>query len=215
MRQATWTILMVLAVAGTAGAGVTLEYTYDCAPCDGMCVINVTLVADDAASVIMSFDGGFYIDDECPCQCENECYLNQVWLFDAMPTPHKDSFSPGLWDPTCDTHFNIPEACVSSRPHGDPSEDGPGCAGTYLKGSFGLWGICYTWQLDLAQLVLCPCGCECCGQTDLCQVHALFDVATTDGGLHSFDQCLVCPEPATMAVLGGGALALAARRRRR
>ena len=180
---------LALSTAGVSRADIIVEWDTDIVNVGGidMTRYTVRLVADGSGETVAGWEGDFSAD------------LYQDWdNGGTTPTPTVDVL--GGVDPDKDSHFLTPGAVIWMvfTPASEDMTTGPNVPddgwGTELEYAFALQMAAYASSLDLAQLIV-PLGAEVTmsGRASN-QVSAEFDTNKT----------LNLPEPATLALLGGG-----------
>jgi hypothetical protein len=175
-----------LLAAQLSYAGVTVEVEPGVSVGSGLTSYTVNLIADSPADEVAAFDGGF------------SGAMNQVGAFSgALPTPTLDNVNAYLTptEKSQDSHFLflIDQLVIETAPAETASS---------LTGVFGVKVPDRAESLEFAQIVL--------ADGDSVELTG----TASNGAGDAFDVSTVIPEPATMSLLGLGALAIIRRRRK-
>jgi hypothetical protein len=184
MKKIAWIAMVCLCAASVAQAGVTVEVGPGVDVGPGLTSYTVNLVADSPTDWVAGFDGGFF------------GAMNQIKYVGVVDTPtldFADDLSP--LDESRDSHFLFLNADLLSETA--PAEDT-----VSLTGVFSINPGVRAGTLSLAQIVLAD------GET----VELVGAVGTV--GEELLDVSTTIPEPATMILLGVGAMAMIKRRRK-
>jgi hypothetical protein len=184
MKKVALTMVLVFGLAASAQASLTTVVDPGVDVGGGLVSYTVHLVADTEADMLAAFDGTF------------SGTLNQVFAFGgALDTPTLDnvSYLPAE-DAAKDTHFMLEddELLVVTDPNETEST---------LNGVFSVAVASRSLDLVIAQIVLAA--------GDTAELSGLGANAAGD----KFDISATIPEPATLSLLGIGALALIRRRK--
>jgi len=181
---------LALSTAGISRADIIVETDTDIVNVAGIDMTRhtVRLVADGSGETVAGWEGDFSGD------------LYQDWdNGGATPTPTADVL--GGVDPDEDSHFLIPGSAgaviwMVFTPASEDMTTGPNVPddgwGTKLEYAFALQPAAYASSLDLAQLIV-PLGAEV----------TMSGLASNQASAE-FDTNKTLPEPATLALLGGG-----------
>ena len=185
MRRMMGIVGTCLLAAQLSYAGVTVEVEPGVPVGAGLTSYTVNLVADSATDWVAAFDGGF------------SGAMNQIKVAGVVATPTLDM--AGLLTPTeasQDSHFLFLNSQLTSVT--TPAE-----TANSLTGVFAVNVPDRAESLEFAQIVL----------ADGDSIALTGEVANGAGDL--FDISTTIPEPASMTLLGLGALAIIRRRRRK
>jgi hypothetical protein len=184
MKKVAWIAMVCLCAVSVAQAGVTVEVGPGVDVGAGLTSYTVNLVADSPTDWVAGFDGGFF------------GAMNQIQAGGFLPTPTLTS--AGFLTPTeksQDSHFLFLDTDLLSETA--PAEDT-----VSLTGVFSINPGVRAESISLAQIVLAD------GET----VELVGAVGTV--GEELLDVSTTIPEPATMILLGVGAMAMIKRRRK-
>ena len=204
MLKRTLTVMIaVLAISAVANAAVSLSIvTSVVAPKSvGYEAWDIHIVADTAAEAATATN--FSVTGPC---------IKQVQPSDGfggwIKTPCLPDYTVGAGAYKDDSHFSLvaDDMLTVTAPDSDSDHSaGAFGTGTYLTGEFGIKPAAVATDLLLARIVTCG-TCPGVLSVDI-------DVADAGGSETSLEGEIPCPEPATMALLGVGAVALIRRRR--
>ena len=174
-----------LLAAQLSYAGVTVEVEPGVSVGSGLTSYTVNLVADPGTDAVAAFDGGF------------SGAMNQVLAGGFLDVPSLED--AGFLTPTeksQDSHFLFMDADLTAI------VDLPAETSNSLTGIFGITVASRKTELPFAQIVL----------ADGDSIALIGEVANGTGDI--FDVSTTIPEPATMSLLGLGAVAIIRRRRK-
>ena len=184
------TLLAVLCIASVANAGISVQFDpAGVAVGVGLKAYTVRLVADSAADMATAWDGAFTGP------------LNQYKAFGTLAIPTLTEVTLYAGDPGMaansgkDSHFQF-EVGVLTIPAGNSPRE----VGTNLLGAFAWPTTMYAMDIPLALIVL----------ADGAEAQMTGNAANATGD--KFATIATIPEPATLALLGLGALALRRRK---